>query len=883
MKKIFSLIFVLFITVAPAFSEDITKTKLPNGQTVIVKEIHTNPIVIIDTWVKTGSIDENDDNNGVAHFLEHLFFKGSKNYPYNDFDKILDSKGAQTNAATSKDYTHFYILIPSKDFETALKLHADMLTNPLFPAVEIDKERNVVIREIERNNDNPSRILSKKFNQAMYPAHPYKREVIGTKDIISNISRDEIVKFYTENYSPENLITVIVGDVDTKNALQLTKKYFLAYNSIKPKQFSYKQDKKPEKQIYINSKEDVKTSDLLIGYKCGLKVTDKDSYSLDLLAAILGEGKSSRLYKDVKDKQQSVQSVFASHLSMKEDSIFMIGADLNEENIDKVIQSVFYQVDLLKQQKVSQEELERAKKMIEHSTLYSRESVADNASEIGYSTLLTGDWNFSREYLSNINKVTADDIQKAAKKYLEANHAVIATITPKNPSDAAKTEKISGKDNKNLTCVSKDKFFKPSNHSPLKCEKFGNLEKYTLANGAVLIIDKHKNNEIVAISIKVKGGAYTDIKPGVAAIAAAVMDEGTERYPKDTFAKLSEENGISINAFDEAEYFGVSVRCIKSDLPLALDMLYQVLNKAVISDTEVKKAKQEAIYSIVQSRDNAANVAFEELSDALWKDTPYNRTGKRVEKIIPSITREEVLDYYKTAFDAKNTIIAINGDVDSCDMINYFSEAISKNNRKIVNYSDYKNLFKPLNSNKIVTKQQGKEAAWVVFAWQCEGIADRKDRMTLKVIDTILGGGMSSRLFSEVRAQKGLAYAVGSSAPAYVNKGSFCMYIGTDPNKVDEAEKAMIFELERLKKEFVSDKELEDAKNKLKGEAVLKMETNAAKAHFLSVSEQNGNGVDYYFDNFNKEVDAVTVSDIISVANKYFSKPYVLSKVLPKK
>lgn len=168
------------------------------------------------------------------------------------------------------------------------------------------------------------------------------------------------------------------------------------------------------------------------------------------------------------------------------------------------------------------------------------------------------------------------------------------------------------------------------------------------------------------------------------------------------------------------------MRCIKSDLPLALDMLYQVLNKAVISDTEVKKAKQEAIYSIVQSRDNAANVAFEELSDALWKDTPYNRTGKRVEKIIPSITREEVLDYYKTAFDAKNTIIAINGDVDSCDMINYFSEAISKNNRKIVNYSDYKNLFKPLNSNKIVTKQQGKEAAWVVFAWQCEGIADRK-------------------------------------------------------------------------------------------------------------------------------------------------------------
>lgn len=885
MKKFIFLFLIFLITTTSAIAGEITKTKLPSGQTVIVKEIHTNPIVIIDTWVKTGSIDENNKNNGVAHFLEHLFFKGSKNYPDNKFDKILESKGAQTNAATSKDYTHFYILLPSKDFETALKLHADMLTQPLLPTKEINKERNVVIREIERNNDNPSRILSKKFNQALYTNHPYKREVIGTKEIIANISRDEINNFYKEHYSPENMITVIVGDIDAQKATEAAKKYFACTSANqKAVKNKYKADKKPEKQIYINSKEDVKTSDLVIGYKCGLKVTDKDSYALDLIAAILGDGKSSRLYREIKDKQQSAQGVYASHLSLKEDSVFMIGADLNEKNIDNVTKAIFCEIDKIKTQKVPQEELDRAKNMIERATLFSRESVADNASEIGYSTLLTGDWNYSEEYLNNIKKVTAEDIQKAAKKYLDENHTIIASITPKNPETAAQTKQISS--SKEATCtpvISADKYFKPSDNQPLKQEKINNIETYTLKNGAELIIDKHKNNEIIALNMKIKGGGYTETIPGLGTITAAVLDEGTERYSKDIFAKLSEENGIKISASNDAEYFSISLKCTKPDLPLALDMFYQVLNKAIIDEAEVEKAKQDTLYSIIQSRDNASTLAFEEVTNELWKNTPYNRTGKRIEKYLPKITKQDVSDFYKNVFDAKNAIIAINGDVNSQEMINYFSEAISVKNGKKINYEEYKNLFDNLNENKIITQQQGKEAAWLVFAWKTDGIENHKDRITLKVINTILGGGMSSRLFSKVRAQKGLAYVVGSTTPAYVNKGSFCMYIGTDPQKIEDAEKAMLFELNRLKKEFVSDKELEYAKSKLKGEAVVLLETNAAKANLLSTCKQNGNGVDYYFEKFNKEVDSVTVTDIITVANKYFSRPYILSKVLPKK
>ena len=194
-KKIFFIITVLCFSLS-AFAADFTVQKLPNGQTLVIQENHSNPIVTIDTWVRTGSVNETDANSGVAHFLEHLFFKGTAKHPAKEFDRILESKGAVTNAATSKDFTHYYILIPSENFELALDLHSDMLLNPLIPRKELEKERKVVIEEISKNNDKPTNILYKNMIHEFYKLHPYKRDVIGTKEVIETISREQILDFY---------------------------------------------------------------------------------------------------------------------------------------------------------------------------------------------------------------------------------------------------------------------------------------------------------------------------------------------------------------------------------------------------------------------------------------------------------------------------------------------------------------------------------------------------------------------------------------------------------------------------------------------------------------------------------------------------------------
>ena len=223
-----------------AWAADYTVQKLPNGQIVVVYPIKDNPIVTIDTWIKTGSINENDTNNGVAHFLEHLFFKGTKAHPTGEMDKILESKGAIVNAATSKDFTHYYITIPSEYFDTAMELHADMLLNPQIPRKELEKERKVVLEEISKDENNPSKKVYENLNDMMYTKHPYKRKVIGSADIIGTIRREEILDYFDKFYSPSNMVTLVVGNVDAENALAKIQNLF----NQKYKKNTKKQNKK---------------------------------------------------------------------------------------------------------------------------------------------------------------------------------------------------------------------------------------------------------------------------------------------------------------------------------------------------------------------------------------------------------------------------------------------------------------------------------------------------------------------------------------------------------------------------------------------------------------------------------------------------------------
>lgn len=858
MKKILLAAAFIFIGLV-SFAADFSTYNLDNGQKVVIKEVHDNPIVIIDTWIKTGSINETDENNGVAHFLEHLFFKGTSKHPAKEFDRILESKGAVTNAATSKDFTHYYILIPSQYFDLALDLHSDMLLNPLIPRKELEKERNVVIEEIAKNNDRPSTILYRNLVKGFYKNHPYKRDVIGTKEVISTISREQIFDFYNTWYTPKNMTTVIVGDVDTQKALEAVKtKFNKPVDTTKNKLPVYKADKKPSQQIENKVEMKVETGYILIGFKGCPDVDGKDSYALDVLATILGDGKSSRLYKHIKEQKQLVHSIGASHSSMKDDSIFYVSANYVTEDVPRLKEAIFGEIEKLQKNEIAQDEIQKAKNIIERDTFYSRESVSNIASEIGYTATLTDDTTYYKNYLDNINKVSAEDLKRVAKTYLNPENAVISVILPsKEGKPQIKKE------------VAKD-------YSAKVISSDNSTTKYLLENGATLVITQNTANDIIAMEMSAIGGNNLEKIAGIASITADTMLKGTKKYKSQELSLLLEENGIRLAPSARGDSFSLATKFTKNEKELALDIFSQVAKKASLDVYEVERVKSDKLYSIKNKKNTPDSLAFDEFKTALWQGTPYGNTGKVLEQTIPSIQREDIVEFYNNLFPAQNVVITINGNVNAQEFINYFSTLLVNDGKPKVNLADYKSKYKPLTSKKVVKVKKDSQAAWLINGWLTDGVTNTKDWATLQVIDSILGSGMSSRLFTQLRDEQGLAYQVGSSFSANTNKGVFALYIATNPDNISKAQNGMLEEIDKLKKEFVTDKELLEAKDKLLGNFVLSMETNMDKASIVNSLEITGR--DYTFlEKYPDLIRAVSVQDIIKTANKYFTNQYVFT------
>lgn len=853
-KKIFLTFFTLIFSLS-AWAGDFTVQKLPNGQTLVIQEVRNNPLVTIDTWIKTGSINETDSNSGVAHFLEHLFFKGTKKHPVGEFDKILESKGAIVNAATSKDFTHYYITIPSEFFETALELHSDMLLNPQIPRKELEKERKVVLEEISKDENNPSKKVYENLNELLYSHHPYKRKVIGSADVISTITREEILEFFNQYYTPSNMTTLIIGDVDSEKVIKSVSEKF-NQEIKKPYKKTFKKEHVLTSQKRKKEFLDTESGYMMIGFR-GVDISDNETFALDILAEILGGGKSSKFYRNIKEQKGLAYSISASNGSFKDDGIFYISSNFTPLNSEKLEKSIFDEIEYIQKYGVTEEELNVAKKRIEQETYYSRESTSNIASELGYILTLTGEDDLYKNYVSNVKKVTAKEVQLVAQKYLGKNKSAISIALPKSMSKITE---------------------KPQTiHKAEKVSEKNGIEKYLIDNKSVLLINNHKNNDIVAMSIVAKGGEFLEKIAGEGTLVAGTMLKGTSKYSAQELAQIMEENGIKIEPSCSEDYFIINVQTTTSQIDLTLNILDEIMNNANFDEYEIEKKRSEILNRIRQQRDLPMNLAFEEFKTLIYENSVYSHTNKVLEKTLPKVSKENVLNYYNKIFDSKNMIISVNGNVDKDKLINSFGSLLSDKNQPEIKYENYK--VAKLHLLKIFSKKiPDLKTAWLFLGWQTEGIRDKKDFITLKVINTILGSGMSSRIYKNLREQDGLAYQLGSTYSAKILGGTFLTYIGTNPQTLEISKKKILAEIEKLKMEFVSDTELKDAKERLKGSFIIALETNSEKASTIAMFEAMGAGYDF-LPIYIKMIDEVTASDIVRVANKYFNNIYVESYV----
>jgi len=865
MKKITLAITFLALSFNMVFAleDGLSVNVLPSGQKVIIKEVKDNNIVKIDTWINTGSINEDDKTAGISHFLEHLFFKGTTKYPTGTMDRILDSKGADVNAATSKDYTHYYIQIPSKDFDLALELHADMLQNPLIPRKELERERPVVIEEISKVKDSSTRRVFDNLYSLIYSKsnHPYKRNVIGTSEVIENVTREEILDYYNKFYTPDAYTTVIVGDVNKEEAL---KKVASAFKQTKKKQAKVKY---PNVKPLTKIEEKIETMDVnntlvMLGFLAPKFDGGNDNYALDVLSTMLSNGKSSILNQKLKEENQLVLSVDSGNYSQKDSGIFYIYLSLKPENEDEARKMLLDEILKIQKGEFDDEILSKAKNQIKTDIYYSRESISNISEDLGYDFTFSSDENYYENYLKNIEKVSAKDVVAVAKKYLTLDKYAISIVRP------MAFKKVSNVENKQDWGAVK------------VLEQLGNTKKYELNNGAKLITKNKKTNSIVAIDISIKGAKAQEIKPLTSMLAANCATSGSTNYTNAQFANFLDENGIKLGVNAGSDTFSIVLQTTKDNLDKAFVALDEVINHPVFSDNEIKKVKERKIQQAKAISDNPSNYVFDEFKRLAFLDTIYGQNSTFLLNNINKVTRDDIVEYYSRIINPNNMSIAVVGDIDENYVISKLDNIIKPNskgtkfefkNQKFNQYHPQKNIETTLYKKEV-------QAHWLALGYKTTGITNRKDNAVLSVINSILGQGMSSRLFTKLREEQGLAYAVGSSLYKNVLDGAFVAYIGTNATSVEEAKKGILAEIETIKKEMVTTSELNNAKDKILGQFLLSLETNMDDANILNHYSTLGYSLEA-LDEYKKLISEVSQSDVIEVANKYFSKPYIYTVV----
>jgi zinc protease len=430
MRLILTAIGLLALCVLSAGAADWKITQLDNGQKVMILENHQVPQVSISTTVKVGAKNESDFFDGSTHLLEHLIlFRGTDEMTGDQLAAAMKQHGAYFNGYTSADWTDFVISLPKEYLDYALKIHADMLFHSNFPQAEMDKERQAVIEEINISEDNPFGKAYRASLGTLFGKHPYAKNVLGTKENVIGVPRDSVYAYYKRYYAPNNMTTVIVGDIDAAKTLEVVKKYFanVPKGSVAVDRYADPPNRTKIDTLLI--KKDVNQGYLML-MSIGPRSESPDQYALDLVATLLGNGESSRLYKKLRDELGIVYSVGFSFDNAKYEGTLYATATLDPTKIDQVEKEIIGVLDAAKKNGFTEDDLRKAKNKIKTDYFASIERNLDLAdrfaqydSYIGYQYPLT--------YPEHIEKVTLAQLNEAARKYLNTDSYVKTMVVPK--------------------------------------------------------------------------------------------------------------------------------------------------------------------------------------------------------------------------------------------------------------------------------------------------------------------------------------------------------------------------------------------------------------------------------------------------------------------
>lgn len=416
-----------------------TVSKLPNGLTIIAEQMPVEA-VNLNLWLPVGSLVETDDINGMAHFLEHMVFKGTQQLAMGEFERRIEEMGAVTNAATSQDYTHYYITTAPKDFAALAPLQLEVVLNASIPEAAFHREKSVVIEEINRSDDSPQRRIYQQAIALACAELPYRRPVLGPRSVIEGLTPEQMQEFHQNWYRPDLMTVAVVGNLPEEEMIQMITKAIeeTGHSHPAPQSFSCQ----PQLGTYIPevpfqtivrqeyTDAGIQQARLVMVWRVPGFQDLSSTYALDVLSVILGQGKLSRLFQELREEKQLVTQIGVSNMTFQWQGVFYISAQLPTENIPVVEATIVQHLEKLQQELITPAEIDRVRTQVANRFIFGNERPSDRAGLYGYYHALLEDLQPAINYPQLIQSLTAEDIQQAAQKHLNPHAYGVLTVKP---------------------------------------------------------------------------------------------------------------------------------------------------------------------------------------------------------------------------------------------------------------------------------------------------------------------------------------------------------------------------------------------------------------------------------------------------------------------
>lgn len=413
-----------------------TVHRLPSGLTIVAEQVPIEA-VNLNIWINVGSAIESDAINGMAHFLEHMVFKGTSKLQSGEFERLIEERGAVTNAATSQDYTHYFITSAPQDFAHLAPLQVDVVLNPSIPDEAFERERLVVLEEIRRSEDNPRRRTFQRAIQVAFDNLPYRRPVLGPASVIEGLISQQMRDFHATNYQPQSITAAAVGNLPVEELIEIVANSFNVEtrNLASPHLEEELPTPDPEqpfleivRQEYVDNS--LQQARLVMVWRVPGMTQLPHTYALDVLAAILGQGRTSRLFRDLRENRQLVSYIGVSNMTHRLQGLFYISAQLPAENVAEVEAAIAQHIRILQTELAAESEIARVRTQVANRFVFGNETPSDRTNLYGYYHSMMGDLAPALNYPTRIQALDTLDLQAAAQRYLSPDAYGVVIVKP---------------------------------------------------------------------------------------------------------------------------------------------------------------------------------------------------------------------------------------------------------------------------------------------------------------------------------------------------------------------------------------------------------------------------------------------------------------------